>query len=88
MPGGLGMRPVILFAISALILATLACAAVTSNSSDPIPTVPTLEISVFDSGRTAYGFFPTPPEVSVESVVNNMKTVGEHADVVLFKQVD
>ena len=80
------MRPVALFAISALILAALACDAVTSTPSEPIPAIPTPEISIFDSGRTAYGFFPTPPEVSVESVVNNMIAISEHADVVLFQE--
>jgi len=81
--GGPGMRRAHLFAISALILAILACGTELPNPSDPITTP---ENSIFDSGETAYGFFPTPPEVNVESVVNNMKAISEHADVVLFQQ--
>jgi hypothetical protein len=72
-----------LFAISALILVILACG---TNLPGPADTIPTLETSVFDSRQTAYGFFPTPPEISVESVVNNMKAISLHADVVLFQQ--
>jgi hypothetical protein len=77
------MKRSILFAVSALILVTLACGAELPDPGDPIPT---LENSVFSSGKTAYGFFPTPPEISVESVVKNMIAISEHADVALFQQ--
>ena len=69
--------------IAPLVLATYACS---EGSSHPNALIPTPEISVFDLGRTAYGFFPTPPEISVESVVNNIKVISEHADVVLFQE--
>ena len=77
------MRASFLIVLSVLIMATLACSAGSHSLDDPIPTP---ENSVFDSGRTAYGFFPTPPEISVEAVLNNMKAISEHADVVLFQQ--
>jgi hypothetical protein len=77
------MKPATLFTVSALIFATLACGVGLPNPNDPIPTP---ENSVFDSGETAYGFFPTPPEVSVESVIQNMEAISQHADVVLFQQ--
>lgn len=76
------MKRSILLPLGALVLATLACGAESSNFGAPIPTS---EVSIFDS-KTAYGFFPTPPEISVESVVENMKNISEHADVALFQQ--
>ncbi len=72
----------ILFA--ALTLAALACGLQTPST--PQVPFPTLASSVFDSPRTAYGFFPTPPEVSLESVLKIYKDIGNHADFVLIQQ--
>ena len=69
--------------IGAVMLVILACGTGLPNPNGPLPTV---KSSIFDSGRTAYGFFPTPPEVSTESVIQNMKAIGKHADVALFQQ--
>ena len=77
------MKPANLFAILVLILAALACGTGFLDFNDPIPAS---ENSIFDSGKTAYGFFPTPPEISVESVVKHIKNISQHADVVLFQQ--
>jgi len=41
--------------------------------------------SVFDSGRTAYGFFPSPPEGTLESVLNHFENMGKHADFILIQ---
>jgi hypothetical protein len=60
-------------------IATLAC----SGGTPTVPPVPL--VSVFDSGETAYGFFPSPPEATLESVLNHYKQLGEHADFVLFQ---
>ncbi len=48
--------------------------------------VPTPARSVFDSGRTAYGFFPSPPEVTLASVLKLYQDLGGHADFVLIQQ--
>lgn len=77
------MKRVILITLSILGLATLACGAQIPNADKPIPTP---ENSVFDKGKTVYGFFPTPPEISIEAVVNTMRAISEHADVALFQQ--
>ena len=63
-------------------LAALAC----GSQTPPTPTMPfpTLASSAFDSGRTTYGFFPTPPEVSMDSVMKIYKDIGNHADFVLI----
>lgn len=53
-------------------------------TSTPLP-LPT-EASVFDSGNTVYGFFPSPPEATFESVLNHFQALGEHADFVLVQQ--
>ena len=63
----------------ALMLLTLAC-----GGANAIP--PTPQNSVFDSGRTAHGFFPSPPEVSLASVLKLYKDMGAHADFVLIQQ--
>jgi hypothetical protein len=68
-----------IFPISILLSISLACTAAQS-----IP--PTPQSSVFDSGRTAYGFFPSPPEVSLESIFQLYKDMGAHGDFVLIQQ--
>lgn len=74
------MRRIFIFS-SILILAVLAC----SNSGTPgIP--PTPQNSIFNTSKTAYGFFPSPPEVTLESVLATFKGIGEHGDFVLVQQ--
>jgi len=51
----------------------------------PSPTY-TPEASIFGSGRTAYGFFPTPSEVSLDSVFAMYRDMGHHADVTLVQE--
>ncbi len=68
------------FALAVLIVTILAC-----NSGTPsIP--PTPENSIFDSGRTAYGFFPSPPEVTLDSVFQLFKDMNQHGDFILIQQ--
>lgn len=67
-------------ATGALLLAALACA------GGPSPTPPATASSIFDSGQTAYGFFPSPPEVSLESVRQTFAAIAEHGEVVLVQQ--
>jgi hypothetical protein len=62
---------------AALLLGICACAFL-----HPTPPSP----SVFDSGRTAYGFFPTPPEISILSAWNLFRAIAAHGDVVLIQQ--
>jgi hypothetical protein len=63
----------------ALMFVTLAC----GETSD-IPPAP--QTSVFDSGRAAYGFYPSPPEVSLTSIFKLYKDMSAHADFVLLQQ--
>ena len=70
--------------ILAVTLAALACG--TQTPATPSTPFPTLASSVFDSGRTTYGFFPTPPEVSIDSVMKIYKDLGNHADFVLVQE--
>ncbi|MCK5736957.1 MAG: hypothetical protein KAH21_10785 [Spirochaetaceae bacterium] len=39
-----------------------------------------------DPGNTVYGFFPSPVEISIESIFSLYKIMGEHADVVMYQQ--
>lgn len=68
-----------LLSFSVLFLISLAC-----NAAQPIP--PTPQNSVFDSGRTAYGFFPSPPEATLDSVFQLFKDMGAHGDFILIQQ--
>jgi hypothetical protein len=77
------MKRVALAALLLILLASLACGKSTSPFPDPTYTP---EASVFESGRTAYGFFPTPPEVSLDSVLEHYKVMGKHADVSLVQE--
>ena len=68
-------------ALASLLLAALAC-----GNAAPLPTPTAPSPSVFELGRTAYGFFPSPPEATLESVLKHFKALGEHADFVLVQQ--
>ncbi len=71
------MRRLYIF-ICILTIIALAC------GEESIPPPP--QNSVFDSGRTAYGFFPSPPEVTTESVFQLFKDISSHGDFVLIQQ--
>jgi hypothetical protein len=77
------MKPPFLAALLILFLAGLACSSSPAATPGPIPS---LASSPFDLGRTLYGFFPSPPEVSVQSVIDTYKAIGQHGDVVLLQQ--
>ncbi len=67
------------FAVLALVLATLAC----GESNKPIPTPAQ---SAFADGHVAMGFFPTPPKVSIWSVLRMFSHMADHADVVMVQE--
>lgn len=67
-------------ALIAITLVTLAC----GGGTPRIP--PTPQESVFDPSDTAYGFFPSPPEVTLESVLELYRDMGDHGDFVLIQQ--
>jgi hypothetical protein len=66
-------------ALLILMLVRLAC-----GEGNSIP--PTPQNSIFNSNRTAYGFYPSPPEVSVQSVLKLYKDMGAHGDFILIQQ--
>ena len=72
------MRRILIFP-SLLILLSLACGG--TPTPPPLP-----ETSVFDADRTAYGFFPTPPEATLESILQHFKDMAQHGDFVLIQQ--
>lgn len=67
-----------LLAFSILLLASLAC---NGGGAPPPP-----ENSIFDSGKTAYGFFPSPPEATLESIFQLYEDMSAHGDFVLIQQ--
>jgi len=71
------MRRVPLILLS-LGFAILACTIAPAPAGPPQP-------SIFDSGRTAYGFFPSPPEATLQSVLGHFHSLGDHADFVLIQ---
>src|SRR5690349_20118679 len=73
------MRRIFTF-LSILILTTLACGSETPS----IP--PTAQNSVFNTAETVYGFYPSPSEISLESVFKTFEDIGRHGDFVLIQQ--
>jgi hypothetical protein len=69
----------IFISLFSLLFLSLAC----GGSSTPPPPP---ESSIFDSNKTAYGFYPSPPEVTFESVLQTFKGMAEHGDFVLIQQ--
>jgi hypothetical protein len=63
-----------------MMLVTLAC------DLGQLAPIPTLEASPFAAGDTVFGFFPSPPEASQQSILNHYHTLGRHADVILLQQ--
>jgi hypothetical protein len=82
------MKRVILPLLAIIILVTLACGmpAIGTNPQGTPGAIPSLKTSPFDLGRTAYGFFPSPPEATTQSVIDTYKAIGQHGDVVLLQQ--
>jgi hypothetical protein len=82
------MKHRILLALIALGLVFVACDEGPSAAQlTPFPTVnPTERASIMEEGRTIYGFFPSPPEATFESILGHFQAMGEHADFVLFQQ--
>jgi hypothetical protein len=72
--------------LAALILVLALSVACQSSGGENLPPIPTLPFSPFDLHRTLYGFFPSPPEISLESVQATYRAMGNHADVVLLQQ--
>lgn len=70
-------------AFSVVLMATLAC----SSLAAPQPTVTpaTTMMPVEPSSATLYGFFPSPPQMTYESVVAHFANMGRHGDVVLVQ---
>lgn len=72
------MKKTLLLPLIALIVVSLAC----EEESGNIPSTP--EHSVFDATDTAYGFFPSPPELTAESFLSNLQGISEHGDVIML----
>jgi hypothetical protein len=77
------MKRPFLAGLSVLLLVTFACSSSPAGTPGPIPS---LASSPYNRGRTVYGFFPSPPEVSLQSVIDTYKAIGQHGDVVLLQQ--
>jgi len=77
----------LIFIILVLGLTTFACGEETAFSTTVIPReeITRLQRSVFEARGTAFGFFPTPSEFSIESVVKTVQGISEHADVILLQ---
>jgi hypothetical protein len=78
----------ILIPLLAIILATMACGTLPfgTNSQGTPGAIPTLGKSPYVLGRTVYDFFPSPPEVTTQSVFDTYKAISQHGDVVLLQQ--
>jgi hypothetical protein len=83
------MRWQILLAVSALLLASAACAGeeavLTPFPTEEVAQDITASESSFGVDHTAYGFFPSPPDVTFESILKHFEALGEHADFILIQ---
>ena len=61
-------------------LASLAC-----GQSGPGTPFPVLESSALNGNGTAYGFFPSPPQATLDAVVKHYTELGKFADFILFQ---
>lgn len=68
------------WAMVALALAGLGCAPGGAVSTAPLPNA-----EVFPPGKTAYGFFPSPPNPSFLGILNHFRDLGDHADFILIQ---
>ena len=75
-----------LMVLTSLLGVILACGGNRLPPRLPTPSPVAAATSVFDAGRPAYGFFPSPPEATVESVINHFEALNDHADFVLVQQ--
>ncbi len=68
-----------------LILAAAACGGGTPAATVESESTPeaTDTLSIFESGRTAYGFFPSSPEITSESLIATIEAIGQHGDMML-----
>ncbi len=66
--------------------AAVLCLAILACEFGQGGTIPTLKTSPYDLGRTVYGFFPSPPEATTQSIVDTYAAIGRHGDVVLLQQ--
>jgi hypothetical protein len=67
-----------------LTLCVLFITSIACNGAQSIP--PTPKNSIFDSGRTVYGFFPSAPEATLESILQLFEDMSAHGDFVLIQQ--
>ena len=88
------MKHAPLLAFLSLTLTVLACSGGAAANPALSPTSPSVTLSptvtpgpsIFDSGRTVYGFFPSPPEMTVESLLATLDTLAQHGDVALIQK--
>lgn len=83
------MKHFFLFVLAVLLTFSSACAVKKTTPPSPAVTIITTSPAITAApapARTLYGFFPTPPDVTTQSIIDNYKVIGEHADVVLFQQ--
>lgn len=69
----------------AMIAALLACGQPAPSSPTPTPPPPAITASALGAEREAYGFFPSPPEPTLEGVLDHFTALSEHADFVLLQ---
>lgn len=67
---------------AALFVAVLGC---TAASSAPTPDLSGRNTSALDSEATAFGFFSSPPRITMRSVLAHFEDLGDHADFVLMQ---
>ena len=80
------MKKTILIPFGILFLSILACEDSVASVTQTPATKPTPIASVFDSTDTSYGFFHSPPEFTIESLIATLDGISEHGSIILVQQ--
>ncbi|MEW5940539.1 MAG: hypothetical protein AB1750_12795, partial [Chloroflexota bacterium] len=75
------LRSALTGSVVLLLLASLAC-----GQSGPVTPFPMQANPATESGKTVYGFFPSPPKADIFSIINHYKALGEYGDFVLIQE--
>lgn len=80
-------KAVIVWVAGFLLLGIIACVGEKPSETTDIESAgesaSAAPLSIFDSGRTAYGFFPSSPEITAESLMTTIEAIGQHGDIIL-----
>ena len=83
------MQKQVILVILVMVFSMLACASEDTdrdNTTSEQTSMSRTQLSSYEVGSPGYGFFTSPPEATIESVLQHYADMSEHADFVLVQQ--